>query len=184
MNGLQNSHSYRGEGRISLRFFVVIFVLIISASSLLADKVYQQPASFVKTQFGGKTPAAKVQSLSAAMQKRIAAINGRKYSASRVRYWSQGGKSVYILSDIGKSRPITIGYVVENGKISQVKVLVYRESHGNEVAYSYFTKQFKKISLKSNGRLSKSPRNIAGATLSVRALTRMARVALYLDSKK
>jgi len=153
-------------------------------TTAFAAKVYQQPADFVKAQFGGTVPKAGVQTLTAAMQTRISKMNGGKYGATRVRYWSKGDKTVYILNDIGKTQPITTGYVIEAGKLTTVKVLIYRESHGSEVRNTYFTKQFKTVTLGANGRLSKKPRNIAGATLSVRSLTRMARVALFLHSQK
>jgi len=88
------------------------------------------------------------------------------------------------LEAIGKTEFITTGYVVKNRKIDSVKVLVYRETHGWEVARPTFTRQFRGASFKKNGRLSKTPKNIAGATLSVRALTKLARLSLYLDSLK
>jgi len=124
-----------------------------------------------------------VVNISGEMKARISQMNGYAYRQTRVRYWAGDGRSVWILEDIGKTRPITTGYVVKDGAISMVKVLTYRESHGDEVARTFFTKQFQKVSMKSNFRLTKRPRNIAGATLSVRSLTRMARVALYLDNQ-
>ncbi len=88
---------------------------------------------------------------------------------------------VVILDEIGKTQPITTGFVVSGGRIEKVKVLIYRESHGFEVRRSSFTKQFKGASLDRSGKLNRRINNIAGATLSVRALTKLAGVALYLD---
>ena len=104
------------------------------------------------------------------------------YGESRVRFWKQGSRSVWILEEIGKTQPITTGFLVENGRIKSVEILIYRESHGWEVSKPFFTAQFKNASLKSGDALSNSVRNVAGATLSVRAVTKLARLALYFDS--
>ena len=63
-----------------------------------------------------------------------------------------------------------------------MKILIYRESHGWEVSKPFFTKQFSNASLKKGDQLSVGIRNVAGATLSVRAVTKLARLALYFDS--
>lgn len=160
----------------------VLMLSLLGLATSYGSKTYQAPTDFIKAQFGGKPPAAKVQTLTSTIQSRLSKMNGRRYGSSRVRYWRKGSKTVYILDDIGKTRPITIGYVIESGKVSSTKVLVYRESHGSEVSRSYFTKQLTGISLRSTGRLSKKPRNISGATLSVRTMSRMARMSLYLSS--
>ena len=88
---------------------------------------------------------------------------------------------VVILDEIGKTQPITIGFVVIGDKVEQVKLLIYRETIGAEVRRTSFTNQFKGATLGSNGKLSRRINNIAGATLSVRALTELGRVALYLE---
>lgn len=162
--------------------YVFFAALLLCPSLLHATKIYQQPVDFVSEQFGGVTPPPKVQSLSSDMQSRLHKMNGRKYQSSRVRYWTMGERTVFILDDIGKTQPITIGYVLDGNKITSVKVLIYRESHGDDVSRSYFTKQFKSMTLSETGRLSKTPKNIAGATLSVRTMSRMARAALFLKS--
>ncbi len=157
-------------------------MLLILPASLEAAKTYQNPTDFISEQFSGAPPTAKIQTITPALQSRLSQINGSPYKSSRVRYWKKGTRTVYILEDIGKTQLITIGYVIDGQKLSNVKVLIYRESHGDDVSRTYFTKQFKSVDLKSSGKLSKKPRNIAGATMSVRTLSRMARAALLLSS--
>lgn len=106
---------------------------------------------------------------------------GHEYRPARVRYWTHKGKMVVILDEIGKTRPITTGYVVNKGKIEHVKMLIYRETIGAEVRRTSFTNQFKGAVLGASGKLSRRVNNIAGATLSTRAMMEMGRVALYLD---
>ena len=77
---------------------------------------------------------------------------------------------------------ITTGFLVEDQAILNMQVLVYRETHGWEVRYPFFTEQFKGLAMKE-GRLSKKIDGISGATLSVNALIRLSELALYLHDK-
>ena len=147
------------------------------------EHVYKQPSQFIKDSFGGSIPETSVLSLSSADKARAKNIMAHSYGESRVRHWTQGSRSVWILEEIGKTEPITTGILIENGHIKSVEILIYRESHGWEVSKPFFTKQFAHASLKSDGMLSADIRNVAGATLSVRAVTKLARLALYFDSR-
>lgn len=165
-----------------LTFFMMV-LLLFGGSALAGPKVYQKPSDFIKSSLGA-IPATQAITLSGTQQRQVRALLGKSYRTKAIRYWTSNGKTAYILEETGKTEFITTGIVVKNNKIEAVKVLVYRESHGWEVARAAFTNQFKGTSLKSNSQLSKNPRNIAGATLSVRALTKLARLALFIDSQK
>ena len=65
----------------------------------------------------------------------------------------------------------------------QMQVLIYRESHGWEVRYPFFTDQFKGLERDDSNNLNKKIDGISGATLSVNALTRLSKLALYLDQE-
>ena len=158
-----------------------IAMLLACTVAMGRETVYQKPSEFIRSAFGGSLPATQAIDLNATHQARISRLLGHSYRPSRVRFWASGKKMVVILDEIGKTLPITAGYVVDNGRIVQVKVLIYRESHGFEVSRSSFTRQFSGVELRADGRLTKRINNIAGATLSVRALTGLGRVALYLD---
>ena len=166
-----------------VRIFFTIALLLVGGSAFAAPKVHQKPSDFIKSSLGA-IPTTRAITLTSAQQRQVRAILGKNYKTKAIRYWTRNGKTAFILEETGKTEDITTGLVVKNGKIETIKVLVYRESHGWEVARTAFTNQFKGTSLKSNGQISKSPRNIAGATLSVRALTKLARLALFLDSRK
>ncbi len=116
---------------------------------------------------------------SAELREQLESILGHNPSL-RFRYWGAGGKTVWILDEVGKDRPITAGVVIDQGKISDVQVLVFRESRGWEIRHDFFTRQFANLWLKRNHRLSERVDNITGATMSVKAMTRMARAALLL----
>lgn len=90
---------------------------------------------------------------------------------------------MWIINEIGKTKPITVAIIIKNKKITRLKVLAFRESRGWEVKHSFFTDQFKQNSLNPNLSLSKPIDGISGATLSVRALTKTAQLALFFDSQ-
>ncbi len=160
--------------------FTVAAVLAAFVSSVNAA-VYQTPAAFVEAAFAGMPPTPKIVWLDDAAQADIARILGHRYPAMRLRYWIDGHRSAWVLEEIGKEEPITVGVVVDRRRIELVKVLEFRESRGEEVRYPFFTRQFEGAGFKEDGQLDRHVDGISGATLSVRALTRLARLALHLD---
>jgi len=144
--------------------------------------VYQEPDAFIAEVFGSN-PAPKVLWLTKDIQAQAGAILGHPPAQLRQRYWSDDRKSVWIFEETGKEEPITAGFVVVGGHIDHVRVLVYRESRGQEVRYPSFLKQFKEAKLGQGDRLDRDIDGIVGATLSVGAMERMARLALYFDRK-
>ena len=162
---------------------LLTIILLIAASGIAqaGTTVYQKPSDFIRSACGGQIPTSKYLTLTSSHQSKIRRLMGHEYRPARVRYWTHKGKMVVILDEIGKTRPITTGYVVNKGKIEHVKMLIYRETIGAEVRRTSFTNQFKGAVLGASGKLSRRVNNIAGATLSTRAMMEMGRVALYLD---
>lgn len=149
-----------------------------------AEDVYLEPDAFVAAAFPEQEiPTVQRLWLTAELKPDIRRILGHDYAALRLRYWQHGGRTVWILEEIGKVKPITTGLVVDSGHLAQVQVLVYRESHGWEVKHPFFTDQFKGATLKENLKLDRRIDGIAGATLSVNALRNLGRLALYLDQQ-
>lgn len=137
------------------------------------------------TRFMGETfdqpPAAETLWLVGELQPAVRTILGHDYPAARIRYWRIGQRTAWVLDEIGKEMPITVGIAVDNGAVERVKVLVYRESRGWEVKSPAFTAQFNGARLVSGQKLDRTIDGISGATLSVRALGRLTRLALLLD---
>lgn len=158
-------------------------ILCIAPRVSWPENVYQSPADFVAEAFPDGLPEPSVVWLNQEIKDDLRRILGHRYRGLRVRYWGHEGRTAWILEEIGKYKPITTGFVVENEGIVRVRVLVYRESHGWEIRYPFFTDQFRDLSLNDDLRLDGTVDNISGATLSVNALRRLARVALYLHGK-
>ncbi len=110
-------------------------------------------------------------------------ILGHAFEGFRVRYWTDNNKTAWIIDEIGKERPITIGVVVQNDKIVAVNILAFRESRGWEVRNDFFTRQFHQAFLKDQYKLSAEIDGITGATLSVRAVKKVAALALYFNQQ-
>ncbi len=96
-----------------------------------------------------------------------------------------------ITEEIGKFHPFTfIVGVGADGKITNIAVLVYRESRGGEIAKKRFLYQFMEKSLKNPIRINKDIINITGATMSVQYMCAGVRKVLavineyYLSGKR
>lgn len=145
-----------------------------------ATRVYQTPEAFLSECFGAAPPAAQTLWLAGSLGEGAAAILGRRPPA-RINYWRADGHTAFVLEEIGKEQPITAGILIREGRLERVRILVYRESRGGEVRFPAFTRQFEGVGLDENRRLDRSINGISGATLSVNALDRITRLALFLD---
>jgi Na+-translocating ferredoxin:NAD+ oxidoreductase RnfG subunit len=86
-----------------------------------------------------------------------------------------------IQETIGKHRPITyIVGVTPDGRVSDVEILVYRESKGSEVRMKRFNSQYEGKTPLDPIRINKDIINITGATMSVRSVSAGVKRALVL----
>jgi len=163
----------------ALLFMILTFVTLLAT----AKGVYLTTDQFLELAFTQKGIDKKVEKKSLWLDKSIkqtaSAILDRPYHGLRVRYWVQGSDTAWILEEIGKEKPITIGVHIHNNAIASLRVLEFRESRGGEVRHSFFTEQFDNISLTSENRLDAAVDSVTGATLSVWAVKKIARLALY-----
>lgn len=149
---------------------------------LQAESVYQTPRDFIYDVFDGTPPAPEVVEVTDDMFPIIDRIlTHSRFRHERVRFWREGERTAWLFDEIGRSFPITMGLVIENGSIRKLKVLVYRESHGWEIRHNFFTAQYTGATLDDDYELSNYIANISGATLSVNASRNTARLALYFD---
>lgn len=145
-----------------------------------ADEVYLEPENFLAEVFGSPVPEPGVLWITKDRKVVTSRIMAHSKGPRRIRYWVDGSRSAWVLDEIGKVKPITTGFVIDNGQIERVAILIYRESRGWEVRYPFFTDQFIGAVVDGEYRLDRSIDGISGATLSVDALTRLSRLALYL----
>lgn len=167
---------------IKLICCVLLYSLTLVSNSIQAKGVYLEPEIFLQQTFANDPPKPKKLWIKKDLKENIKTILGHDLKVIRLRYWDDGSKTVWILEEIGRDKPITAGLVVKNNKIEQLNVLIFRESRGWEVKYPFFTDQFKQSGLTIVNKLDRKIDGISGATLSVNALTKLARLALYLDA--
>lgn len=141
---------------------------------------YIETDEYLAGVFPDEVPAASTLWIAGDLRDNVERMLGHRFASLRVRYWINGARSAWVLDEIGKELPITIGVAVANGAVENVRVLEFRESRGWEVRYPFFTDQFVDARLGSDERLDRRIDGITGATLSVRAVTRIARVALLM----
>ncbi|MEW5839273.1 MAG: FMN-binding protein [Pseudomonadota bacterium] len=178
---------------LCLAFAQALTLAVWSAVCSIAwADVYQTPEDFVRQ---AQADPASAQSLwlTGEIKQRIRAILGRDYPSLRLKYWRNGGQganpsigqatsqTIWVLEDIGKDEYITLGFVVQDGKIASSRVLIFRESRGWEIKFPSFAQQFVGAGLTDKLQLDRPLDGITGATLSVNAYERMARLALVLD---
>lgn len=170
-----------------MRFIIILLALFCFVMPVHAEQVFLTPQAYVNQQLDGITPKPKVIWLNQGLKAKLAEILNHDYAGLRVRYWQGEGeqvfKTVWILNEIGKEKNITVGIAINKQRIEEVKVLVFRESRGWEVKHDFFTRQFKQLFLGDENRLNKTIDSITGATLSVRAVEKLARIALLLDKE-
>ncbi|ABV86038.1 FMN-binding protein [Shewanella pealeana] len=168
-----------------MKLTIAIITLSLSLLTSVANArgTYQTPEEFITQAFNTPPPKSKVLWIDDETKEVIESILSHSFRKMRLRYWQQDNESVWIMDEIGKEAPITVGIHVKDGAISQTKVLVYRESRGDEVRHDFFTDQFKSAKLTPELKLDTHIDGITGATLSVRALTKLSRIALYLDGQ-
>lgn len=146
-------------------------------------EVYLRPEVFLQQAFDSAVPAPSLLWLTAELQQRVRGVLGHPYKQLRLRYWRQGQRSAWLLDEIGKEEEITIGFVIADGQIERTQVLEFRESRGWEIRSPGFTRQLQGARLKSDGELDRRIDGITGATLSVDACRRLARLALLLHAE-
>lgn len=164
---------------IYLLYFILTISGLIAADSF---QVFQEPKAFLKSITGKDENAVKYIWLNKDLQKEISDILDHPFNSLRIRYWETQDKTIWVLDEIGKTEPITFGYLIENNTIKQATVLVFRESRGSEIHNDFFTKQFLDSQINDKNKLTKKVDGIVGATLSVNAMKKTAALALYLNN--
>ncbi len=166
----------------------ILLCAFIFVSPWSIAEILNSPENFIRDVFSDQGEPAKreVFWLSKALKQEIKRDIDYDFHQLRVRYWGAGDRTAWVLEEVGKEQPITMGVVINNDAIEDFQILVYRESRGDEVKHMFYRKQFFGGSLMKKGkklRLSERIDGITGATLSVRATKKVAKVALFLHQR-
>ena len=146
----------------------------------IASDDHISPEDFLARVFLGEMPGSSTVWLTGETKEVAQSILGHQPDYLRLRYWGDEDRSAWIVDEIGKTEPITIGIVVEQNEIEEIRVLAFRESRGWEIKHDFFTRQFNGANIQNKQQLDLHIDGISGATLSVRAMTNVSRLVLYL----
>jgi Na+-translocating ferredoxin:NAD+ oxidoreductase RnfG subunit len=88
-----------------------------------------------------------------------------------------------VQNTIGKHKPMTYMVGVDRkGQVSNVELLVFRESRGSEIRTKRFNAQYEGKNVLDPVRINRDIINISGATMSVRSMTAgVKRVLVLID---
>lgn len=171
---------------------LMAFLGLLLSSPSLSAKAYLSQGEFLalvsqhssSKQIQNSEFKSKAIWLTKEIQTHIKSILHHKYAKLRIRYKIDPEQSspttVWFLDEIGKERPISFGISVKNNRVQMIRVLEFRESRGYEIHIPAFSKQFEQVGLDENGVLDKNIDGITGATMSVSAMKKMARLAIFL----
>lgn len=159
----------------------VVFAQGVVQSVEAKPGFYLSVSEFLETVFAAEEGEASSLIVNSELRAQIEQILGHRFSGLRLKYWQYDDATAWILDEIGKTEPITIGVAVEAGRVASVRVLEYRESRGSEIRFPFFTDQFLGSSMANGTELNESIDGITGATMSVEAAEKVVRIALLLD---
>jgi len=117
------------------------------------------------------------------LRETIEEVLEHRFALLRVRYWYDGSTTAWIIDEIGKEEPITIGVTIDEQGVEMVRILEFRESRGWEVRYPFFTDQFNGAKLNPGRSIDRHIDGITGATLSVGAVSRVVKLALIFHEE-
>lgn len=170
----------------------LVFLVFLLSPPLLSAQIYMNQSEFLTlvSQRSSSKPLSNPKFKSKAIwlkkeiQSHIKSILDHNYAKLRIRYKinpdHESPTTVWFLDEIGKERPISFGISVKNDQIQLIRVLEFRESRGYEIHIPAFSKQFEQAGLNHDGNLNQNIDGITGATMSVSAMKKIARLAIYL----
>ena len=167
----------------AVRAFLAVNFLAACAAAASGPGHYLSSTEFLSGAFPDGEPRPDVIWVDNALRRDIEDVLGHRFDGLRIRYWQLGNRTAWIFDEIGKELPITIGVAVLGNAVESVRVLEFRETRGWEVRYPFFTDQFSGASLDDRDQIDGPIDGITGATLSVAAVTRVVKLALFLSSK-
>jgi Na+-translocating ferredoxin:NAD+ oxidoreductase RnfG subunit len=132
------------------------------------------------------TTARKTLTLSESEREALGKLIGWKVTAADYPYLEVRDERgllgvIFLLDVLGQAQPITFAVAVgTDATVHDVRVMVYRESHGDEIEHKRFHKQFYGKTLMDPLALGKDIDAISGATISSRSETFAVKKSLAL----
>jgi Na+-translocating ferredoxin:NAD+ oxidoreductase RnfG subunit len=120
-------------------------------------------------------------------RKNLKILKNRKLDTLTIVLAYQNKKPVFIIPAQSKGKTLDFSFLVyinpQSDQIMDVDVVEYRETHGMEIDYPVFRKQFRGKNNPSKIVFRRYIKNITGATISARSITLGVRDILFLYLK-
>ena len=164
---------------------IIIILLLVFQLPLVAKNITRKEFLLEALYGDTSTAIAKTLWLNKDLQSKFIAVLEHPYPKLRLRYWKHTAhnQTIWFLDEIGKERPISFGVSVINNRIEIIKVLAFRESRGGEISMISFSEQFHQIGLDKDNKLDQHIDGISGATMSVIAMKKIAKLGLILHKE-
>lgn len=168
-----------------LKFAVPAGLLL--CCSPCAAQVFMTEEQALKAVFGeGFQVEREQKSISEIDRRTLAAASGLRFPEPAVTFMvgRNTGQIIgyaLVMNEIGKSEPITFMVVMSpDQRVTDVHLMVFRESRGAEVREQRFLRQFRGKRIKDAIQVNNDIINYSGATLSSKAISRGVKRALLL----
>lgn len=160
---------------------IAALVCLVVAGSGICYAAESPGVDFLEAVFEKSVPAPEYIWITPAVRAVAESIPGHGLRGPRIKYWRKDARTVWILSDMAKDTPVCAAIVVSRSKIQKLEILSAQGRWGSLVQNENFTAQFKGAAADVDNRLNQTIDGITGATMSVDAVSGLARLALALD---
>ena len=109
------------------------FLALLAATRICTAESYQTQDDFLREIFPDAPPSPQVLWLKGDIRETATAILGHPYPGLRIRYWGEDARTAWILEEIGKEKPITVGLVVGPDGMEMLRVLEFSIKYFFEV---------------------------------------------------
>ncbi len=164
-------------GSILASVTISSLALTLAAQTTVAG---DQAAEFMREIFGGEVPHSKL-SVTGEVARVVRATLGSGASRQVKCYHSVSNGTVWVLSAQGRHGPITAAFAVYGSRIRNCRILEDRERRGRRIRGRRYLQQFVGLRLVDGNRFDRRVDGITGATVSSRAVEKMALLALRLN---
>jgi len=175
-----------------MQIFLIKTALICIICSLIGhvqivygeETIDQEKSLYLEKIFQGPPPEPGYLWIKPSIRPKIEAVIMHGYNGFRIKYWDKNEKTVWILEDIAKEKPVCVGIITYQEKIISLDIIFSNGKWGKQIQNINFINQFENVEIDEKGILNKNIDGISGATLSVNVVSRLAQLALLLDKIK
>lgn len=161
-----------------MKYLYLCIFIFIPLKSIHAETIYLTPQEALKITFQNSQEIVAEKKILTPEQMQVAEkklgqpINKNTWNFYLAKTGAQVDGYAVIDNEMGKMEPITFMTAINpDGTIKSVELLVYRETHGQEVHERNFLKQYKGKKNSDPLRVGQDIKNITGATISSHAVT-------------